>query len=139
MEGSKNPRIALGYAHDDRPVRIALMLAILVESHARTTKTTTPIYRPFSTTIWDWVIRYQKGRTILDFNETKDDDVEVASAGPYANQHTSQLTMRLMPAPHHSIFTDRMLFLPPNQQCQSAEGTCSLHLSLIYSAATELN
>jgi len=26
------------------------------------------------------------------------------------------------PAPHHSIFTDRMLFLTPNQQRQSTEG-----------------
>jgi len=27
------------------------------------------------------------------------------------------------PTPHHSIFTGRMLFLTPNEQCQSAEGT----------------
>jgi len=27
-----------------------------------------------------------------------------------------------MPAPHHSFFTGRMPFLPPNQQCQSTEG-----------------
>ena len=27
-----------------------------------------------------------------------------------------------MPAPHHSVFTGRMPFLPPNQQCQSTEG-----------------
>ena len=27
-----------------------------------------------------------------------------------------------MPAPHHSVFTGRMLFLPPNQQRQSTEG-----------------
>ena len=26
------------------------------------------------------------------------------------------------PTPHHSIFTGRMLFLAPNQQCQSTEG-----------------
>ena len=26
-----------------------------------------------------------------------------------------------MPAPHHSIFTGRMLFLTPNQKCQSTE------------------
>ena len=26
------------------------------------------------------------------------------------------------PTPHHSIFIDRMLFLTPNQQCQSIEG-----------------
>ena len=27
------------------------------------------------------------------------------------------------PTPHHSIFTGRMLFLTPNQQCRSTEGT----------------
>ena len=27
------------------------------------------------------------------------------------------------PAPHHSVFTDRMPFLPPNQQRQSTEGS----------------
>jgi len=27
------------------------------------------------------------------------------------------------PVPHHSVFTDRMPFLPPNQQRQSTEGT----------------
>ena len=27
-----------------------------------------------------------------------------------------------LPAPHHSVFTDRMPFLPPNQQRQSTEG-----------------
>jgi len=27
------------------------------------------------------------------------------------------------PTPHHSIFTGRVLFLAPNQQCQSTEGT----------------
>jgi len=28
-----------------------------------------------------------------------------------------------MPVSHHSVFTSRMPFLPPNQQCQSTEGT----------------
>ena len=28
---------------------------------------------------------YQKGYTILDFNEARDDGVRVASVGPYAN------------------------------------------------------
>ena len=31
------------------------------------------------------------------------------------------------PAPHHSVFTGRMPFLPPNQQRQSTEGTFSNH------------
>jgi len=30
-----------------------------------------------------------------------------------------------MPAPHHSVFTGRMPFLPPNQQRQSTEGWIS--------------
>ena len=42
----------------------------------------------------------------------------VASAEPYANN------LHLDPDNnHHSIFTGRMLFLTPNQQCQSTEGT----------------
>jgi len=43
----------------------------------------------------------------------------VASAGPYANICTSLQTS----VPHHSVFTGRMPFLPPNQQHQSTEGT----------------
>ena len=32
-----------------------------------------------------------------------------------------------MPAPQHSVFfTGQMPFLPPNQQCQSTEGKCSM-------------
>ena len=49
----------------------------------------------------------------------------VASAGPYAmltictSLQTDGLTT---PTPHHSVFAGRMLFLTPNQQCQSTEG-----------------
>jgi len=32
-----------------------------------------------------WVSQHQKYKTILDFNEARDDGVAVASAGPYAN------------------------------------------------------
>jgi len=32
-----------------------------------------------------------------------------------------------MPAPHHSVFTGRMPFLPPNQQHQSTERILSFH------------
>jgi len=34
--------------------------------------------------------------------------------------HSRQITM---PVPHHSVFTDQMPFLPPNQQQQSTEDT----------------
>jgi len=33
----------------------------------------------------EWVIRHQKGKTNLDFNEARADGVAVASAGQYAN------------------------------------------------------
>jgi len=38
-----------------------------------------------------WVSQYQKGRTMFDMIEARDDGVAVASAGPHAN--------RLHPAP----------------------------------------
>jgi len=34
---------------------------------------------------YDWVNQYQKDRTILDFNEARDDGVAVASARSYTN------------------------------------------------------
>jgi len=37
-------------------------------------------------------------------------------SAPLAKQITT-------PTPRHSIFTDRMLFLTPKQQCQSTEGS----------------
>jgi len=46
----------------------------------------------------------------------------LASAGPYANDlhfHSIQITTT---TPHHSIFTGMMLFVMPNQHCQSIEG-----------------
>jgi len=43
----------------------------------------------------------------------------VASAEPYANNLT--LLQTSTPTPNHSIFTGQMLFLMPNQQCQSTE------------------
>ena len=68
-----------------------------------------------------WVRRYQTGRTILDFNETRDDVVPVASAG----LHTDHLHFTPERQPHQCLstqFTGQMLFLLPNQQCQNTEG-----------------
>jgi len=36
-----------------------------------------------------------------------------------------------MPAPHHSVFTGRMLFLPSNQQRQSTEGIMQNSLPIL--------
>jgi len=96
--------------------------------------------------------RYQKGKTNLDLLEqetVRGSDISWAvctHARTHAHTHThthtcvenctktthretdsiqSALHSRQIttPAPHHSVFTDRMPFLPPNQQRQSTEGT----------------
>jgi len=52
-----------------------------------------------------------------------DDGVAVTSAGPHANQ--LHLTKDRQPRQHRitQFFTGPILFLTPNQQCQSTEGT----------------
>ena len=45
----------------------------------------------------------------------------VASVGPYASLHHAPDRLTT-PAPHCSVFTGRMPFPPPNQQCQCTEG-----------------
>ena len=66
--------------------------------------------------------RYQKGKTNLDFTEARDSEWQWHQLG-----HTQVCT--LLQTDNHastsplSFFTGRMPFLPPNQQCQSTEGT----------------
>jgi len=79
---------------------------------------THPFNGPFSGTTW--VSRYQKGKTNLDL--LKQEMVSgsgvswaICKSAPSSRQIT-------MPAPHHSVFTCRMPFLLPNQQCKSTEG-----------------
>ena len=68
------------------------------------------------------VSRYQKGKTNLDFIAARDSEwqwhqLAICKSAPRSRQITT-------PAPHYSsFFTGRMPFLPPNQQCQSTEGT----------------
>ena len=66
------------------------------------------------------VSRYQKGKTNLDFTETRDISSGISWAMCKSAPRSRQITT---PAPHYSsFFTGRMPFLPPNQQCQSTEG-----------------
>jgi len=52
-----------------------------------------------------WVSWYHNDKTILDFNEARDNGVTVASAGPYANHlHLAPDRKPCQPAPCHSIF-----------------------------------
>ena len=73
------------------------------------------------------VIQYQKGEASLDLNEARDDGVSGCSGirwtiCKHSAPHSRQITTR---TPHHSVFTGRVLFLMPNQQCQSTEGSLS--------------
>jgi len=58
-----------------------------------------------------------EGQTILTYSEARDDGVAMASAGTYANH------LHFAPCQHPitQFFTGQMLFLMPNQQCQSTE------------------
>jgi len=67
------------------------------------------------------VSQYQKGKTNLDFIEARDSDWQWHQLGHM--QVCISLHTQTMPASHHSVFfTDRMPFLPPDQQRQSAQG-----------------
>jgi len=68
------------------------------------------------------VSQYQKGKTNLDFTEARDSEWQWHPLRKFAPR-SSQI---IMPAPHHSVFTGRMPFLPPNQQRQSTEGMANM-------------
>jgi len=63
---------------------------------------------------------------MLDFNDARDNGVAVASAGLYANR-TSLQTDNHASTSSLKFLTGQMLFLMPNQQCQSTEGIQMLH------------
>jgi len=74
------------------------------------------------------VSRYQKGKTNLDFTEARDSEWQWHPLG-HMQVGTSLQTdnhASTTPAHHHSVFTGRMPFLPPNQQRQSTEGNLRL-------------
>jgi len=64
------------------------------------------------------VSRYQKGKTNLDFTEARDSEWQWHQL----DLCCTSLRQITKPAPHHSVFTGRMPFLPPNQQRKSTEG-----------------
>ena len=72
-----------------------------------------------------WVSQYRKGKTSLDLNEARDDKVLGCSGISWTicKQSAPRSRHITTSTPHRSIFTGQMLFLIPNQQCQSAEGS----------------
>ena len=63
----------------------------------------------------------------------------VASVGPYANNLHLAPDRITTPTPHNLIFTGQMLFLTPNQQCQSTELKLKIIIIVInlYSASIQ--
>jgi len=71
----------------------------------------------FGTTQVSW---YQKSKTNLDITEARDSEWQWHQLG-YMQVCASIQTDNHASTPPHSFFTGRMLFLPPNQQCQSTQ------------------
>jgi len=88
-----------------------------------TTTTLHPCNGLFSRTVW--VSRHQKGRTILYFNEVRDDGWQW-----HKLDHMIIICTSLQTENHASTsplcFTGQMPFLPPNQQRQ-----CTRYLSML--------
>jgi len=85
-------------------------------THARTHAHTHSFNDPFSVT--PRVSRYQKGKpiwTLLEQESVSGSGSGISWAVCKSAHSSRQIAT---PAPHH---TDRMPFLPPNQQCQSTE------------------
>ena len=85
---------------------------------------THPFNGPFSGTTR--VSQYQKGKTNLDFTEARDSEWQWHQLG-HMQVCISLQTGNHASTPLLEFFTGQMPFLPPNQQCQSTEGTTHLY------------
>ena len=73
-----------------------------------------------------WVSRYQKGKPIWIL--LKQETVSGSGISWVTCKFPPRFRQITTPTPHHSVFTGRMPFLPPNQQCQSTDGIISIYL-----------
>ena len=106
--------------HKQSAPRTPHYLTVQTQSMIPTTTTTTISLHPFNCLFsrTTWKSRYQKGeKTSLDLNEAKDN----GGLGMQWHQldHMQTICILLHTEPHH---TGRMIFLTPNQQCQSTLG-----------------
>jgi len=79
-----------------------------------------------------WINRYQKGKTILHLNETRDDGVLGCSGISWTicKQSAPRSRQITTTTPHRSIFTDHVLFLMHNQQWRHMHHYCLCMLFL---------
>ena len=87
---------------------------------------------PFSRTTQ--VSQYQEGKTNLDFIEASDSEWQWHQLG-HMQVCISLQTDNHAITPPISFFTGRMLFLPPNQQRQSTEGTVVVEMLTVFKMA----
>jgi len=77
-----------------------------------------------------WLSQYLKGITSLDLNEARDDGVLGCSGISWTKWQMQTLCTSFSTDNHINIssvnFLGRMLFLAPNQQCQSTDGKALL-------------
>jgi len=92
----------------------------MIVSHSKTH--THPFNGLFSRTTL--ISQYKKSKTSLDLDEARDDGVLGCSGISWTicKQSAPRSKQITTSTPRHSIFTGRMLFLVPNQQCESTEG-----------------
>ena len=85
-----------------------------------------PCYGLFSMT--NWLSEYLKGKTILDFNDARDDGVMGCSGISWTicKQYAPRSRQITTPTLHNPIFMGPMLFMTLNQPCQSTESNISL-------------
>ena len=127
------PGKSLRRCHEPTPLRSSLHSGYWIVTAScssvqqpQTTTTTTELPRRFNGLFsrTTWVSRYQKGNTSLDIKEARDDGV----LGMQRHQldHMQTICTSLKTDNHINTsslsYTGRMLFLTPNQQCQSTEG-----------------
>ena len=98
-----------------RRVAVSSQSTAIYEKYSHQTTLLHSLNGLFSRTTW--VSRHQKGKTRL----ARDDGVLECSGSSWTicKQPAPRSRRRTTPTPHHSIFTGRMLFLTPNQQCRA--------------------
>jgi len=103
--------------------KTVMMQTVAVRANTTTLLLVHPFSGLFSRTTW--VSRYQKDKISPYLNETRDNGVQGCIGISYTTCKQSAPCSRqtTTPTPHQSIFTGWMLFVMPNQQCQSTEGT----------------
>jgi len=124
VDGGRHVRVAVGRDRNVGAVggryRRHVRHQRRAEHRCNTHTHTCPFNGPFSGTTR--VSRYQKGKTNLNFTEARDSEWQWHQLGRMQVSISLQ-TDNHASTPPLSFFTDRMPFLPPNQQRQSTEGS----------------